>query len=177
MTAFRSAPSLDEVDREVLAMRASGAAPDAKSIGVGFLFLAVGLLVGGLASGKLLFAWVGISLIVPAAALLLLSFQESVRIRRTAREGCVGRGTILSAKSNVKERSVVFVLEVTVEGYDQFYAEAPAGIDPVEAARLVGQESPILWHPKWPTQVLIASLPEPVAPRLGPQPSGQPPRR
>jgi len=172
MTAFRSAPKPDEVDRAALAKRAGGASSEGWLLVVLMGIPSLVLLVGALTTQNSRAGFAGIGLTVLTVVIAGHSFWTRARIRGTARDGLVGHGTILSARS--QKRSVVFLLEVAVEGYDKFHAEAPEEISAVEAARLVGQEFPVVWHPRWPAQVLIASLPAPAAPRLGPQ---GPPRR
>jgi hypothetical protein len=172
MTAFRSPPKADEVDRKALLKRVGGVPFDEWLVIAVYAALAVGILVKGILSGK---TWMIIaSLFVGAVgAVAVRLHQRRAQRRRTALQGLVGSGLIVSVKS-FKSRSVVFLLEVAVEGYDRFHAEAPERTDPLHAARLVGENVPIVWHPKRPAEVLIASLPEPAAPRLGPQ---GPPRR
>jgi hypothetical protein len=163
---FRSPPTPEDLDREALADRARDHLSEAK-LYAGFLWGLALLFCGvGAVRGEPTAVLVGILMVVFGYEASRRAFRRGIRIRRTAREGHVGCGTIVSARS---AGLVVFVMEVKVDGYDKFHAESAEDIDPLDAARLVGQELPVVWHPKWPTQVLIPSLPQRASPPLGPR--------
>jgi hypothetical protein len=128
------------------------------AIGGGLVPLIV--LASMLASGNFVFPMLTM-LIFPVVfgGMGLRMIKQAKRAALIAREGIHGRGRIMGFEftgTRINHVPVMrFIVQVTVPDHPPIQAQATRQIDAGQAQMIVGREVGVIWHPKFPTDVVM----------------------